>query len=78
MSDEQNSNSEGAGEVQPVKQEGPDKAPRKAVEKHAEDMKTPAWEFAAAKAREGWAEGEQVTARQFRTAISEAKRERVG
>lgn len=50
----------------------------KAIEQHAEALNTPAWLLAAAKAAQGWAAGQEITETEYRKALGNAEKEKVG
>lgn len=51
---------------------------KKAVEAWAKERKTPAWLFAAAKQKHGWAQGKQVTEETYVAAVAETAKHRIG
>jgi hypothetical protein len=46
----------------------------KPVEQHAKDLKIPAWELGAAKASLGWAEGRELTVKEFMAGIVKVRK----
>lgn len=54
------------------------KAAGKAIEQHAKDQETPAWMLAAAKAKQRWATGQEVSVKAYTTALQDVKKERIG